>query len=50
MEEEVYRSEKNAELANNGNKGRRSIRFSPTSKIDGGGAQYIRWGSLHLLG
>ena len=50
MEEEVYQSEKNAELANNGDKGRRSIRFSPTSKIDGGEAQYIRRGSLHLCG
>ena len=42
MEEEVYQSEKNAELANNGDKGRRSIRFSPILEVDGGGAQHIR--------
>ena len=24
------------------------VRFSPTSEIDGGGAQHIRWGSPHL--
>lgn len=28
----------------------RVVRFTPTSVIDGGGAQHIRWGSPHLLG
>ena len=26
------------------------VRFTPTLKTDGGGAQYIRWGSPHPLG